>query len=162
MMKRIFQSISAVLFIPVILLTVGGFPLYQHYCDCSDEYEASIIVADFECGSEDIQQCCSEAPAMTCCSGSEHQDEKHKCGTDGCCDTTFEYLKIDTDFNIPFEQVTFKFFVAFIKIFAASENYSESGIISSREYIDQNIPPPLYGRELLISLHQEKIAPLVV
>lgn len=165
-MQRFLKQIS--IFISAIMLVIasGGFSLYQHYCNCTDEVNGSIVVEAADCHNNgESQSCCTvevEKKASCCQPETDQKNTHHKCKSSGnCCTSEVTFLKTD-DFNFSLDQKrSFGFIVAFVNIVESEYLQKEQSFLKETTFAT-DLPPPDFGKKLLIALHQFKIAsPLV-
>ncbi|MBW6459901.1 MAG: hypothetical protein K0B08_04945 [Bacteroidales bacterium] len=153
-MKTALQNTGIIFLAALLIMTTGGFSVYEHFCRCAGEKTASIFV-EAPCHHDD------ESLAVSCCMTEEHacfstNHTEKSCHNDNYCQTTETYLKISDDFNYQFDKISLKFIVSFVQILtgnslmAVEQDYT----FPVQEFND--IPPPLYGRELVNHLHQLK------
>jgi hypothetical protein len=164
-MAQLIKQISHFVMALLLVIAVGGFSLIQHYCNCAEEMKTSIIFESNDCHADVTpESCCKEEiiEIESCCSvvESDHS-EKHTCNSNNCCTEDFTFLKTDVfDYSVDHKK-SFRFIVAY-EVIIESE-YSESHqIFHNSTTFFTDLPPPDFGKDLLISLHQIKIANLLV
>lgn len=150
----------------MLVIASGGFSLYQHYCNCAGEVNNSIVVESQDCQENEERKSCGIVPdekVSSCCKPETHQTKSfYQCESSiNCCTYEVTFLKTD-DFNCSFDQKrSFSFIVAFVNVIGSNDLRNELTFIKETTFTS-DLPPPDFGKELLISLHQFKFAsPLV-
>ena len=153
-MKTVLQNTGIIFLAALLIMATGGFSIYEHFCRCAGEKTASIFV-EATCHHE------SESSAASCCMIAEHtccgtEKTEKNCHDDDCCQTTETYLKISDDFNYQFDKISLKFIVSFVQILSGNSLLAVEQDYTLPVQDFNDIPPPLYGRELVNHLHQLK------
>jgi hypothetical protein len=124
------------------------------------------MIEDTSC-HDDADQCCIVSipnPKENCC---DEQNKKthhahQQCGDEhNCCSSEYFYFKTDNFDLSGKKEIKFDFIVAFVQEVSTEKlqnNISESLV----HKINNDLPPPDYGTELLYSIQQLKIASLLV
>ena len=162
LLKQILIIISALM----LVIASGGFSLYQHYCNCANEVSSSVVIESADCSESDVTEtCCTvqvEKVSSCCQTKTDQINSHHPCETtDNCCTSEVTFLKTD-DFNYSVDQKkSFQFITAFVIVLESNTFQKELCFIEKTSYT-ADLPPPDYGKKLLVTLHQFKIAsPLV-
>lgn len=166
-MKNILQQILIYLFSGIIVIASGGFGLVHHYCGCTEKENISILTETSCCydGMENLA-CNSESvtESSSCCQVDirEKPVKSHTCnGKNDCCSSEYFYFKTDNFDLSGHHRINLDFDIAYTAIILEDQNLNRltEGFTFP---INNNLPPPEYGKELLFSIHQLKIAtPLV-
>lgn len=155
------KKIASILFSLYIMLAMGGFSLFHHYCGCNTEpIEVTSVLVE--------KSCCSSTPSddfgienhMVC--HSDSGSEKMTCGDDGCndcnCNTQVEVLKLD--YTILSKQSAFDYSILY-QIFNSELKVVDHSVESQTEGLKKIInldkSPPKAGKYLVILHHNLKI-----
>ena len=152
MIKGLIKNTLTLLVAAIVLLATSGFTVFKHSCKTEQSTEFSFLVPDFSCdhGNHDHQQ---EMPS--CC-------DKHKttssenCSDDDCCNTVAFVVKMD----VPFDVQQFQGNTDPIGTELQSEELISQNIFTGERtfiLLNNNLPPPLSGKELCIFLNQLNI-----
>lgn len=165
-MFQIIKQISVIFSAVILIIASGGFNFYQRYCNCTDEISHSIVIESPPCYEEEKPITCSSDNAdnaTSCCETEPDKKNKNRdCeSTDNCCTVEFTFLKTDIyDYTID-QKKSFNFTSSYVLTPESIEDQKKYTFIEKYTFAF-DLPPPDYGKELLISLHQIKIAtPLV-
>lgn len=125
------------------------------------------MMEDESCHENDADHCCNVSitdQKETCC------DEQNKnahhvhqpCGDEhNCCSSEYLYFKTD-HFDLSGKKVIkFNFIVAYVHEIS-TEKFQNTISESFIHQINKDLPPPNYGTNLLVAIHQLKIASLLV
>ena len=151
----------------LIVLAGGGFGIYQHYCACDDINKFSAFIQTTDCHQNETEQCCSEIENKVESNSCELQDtvsEKSHLdfsGDSDFCSTEYIYLKTDIFDAVKSAKKEYKFIAFFITVFA-TESEQLPAIENLAFCVRHNIPPPKFGKDLLVFTHQLKIANTLV
>lgn len=161
-MKRFLQNTSILLLAGFLIIATGGFSIYHHFCGCAGESSASIFM-ETTCNhhrpsGQAPASCCSNELKKSCCMNQPEEKQADACHKDNCCHTSSTYLKIMDNFTISVEKISLKFIVSFLQILTGIEFQDETQTSVLVNYGFNDTSPPLYGTELLHSIHQLKIA----
>jgi hypothetical protein len=163
-MFRLLKHILIFLAVVLIVAATGGISLIRHYCSCSGENLSSIYSKSFDCHQDDGDHCCVKSPAgqnENCCSSNSRDGAgKHVCEPEhNCCSTVYSYFKTDQVNLIESLDKSWRFYPVGQTAFSVSETKSLTGKELVQPTSDRS-PPPIYGMQLLILLHQLKSGPL--
>jgi hypothetical protein len=157
---NVIKKISVLLFSILLVFATGGIGLFQHYCSCSDTISQSVLVEKTDCHDDHH---CSVAivnePISYCSAGpSEPLQHDVMCNNDHqCCKTDYKFLKTDnTDYTTP-NKKSFKSIVALLMVLEIKIEEKETEP-SYFQKINHDPPAAPYGRDLIISMQQLKIA----
>jgi hypothetical protein len=152
-MKKPGYVIMGLILLVAFLWATTGVTVYTHYCSLSDSVNTSIFLEDADCGHHNkqavTQSCCAEKNAC----------ESNSAETD-CCATQKQFFKLAASFNIPDDSQKVK--IIDIRLFFNLDLlWIQEAEVIEKEHIQltDKLPPGSYGKELLLALHQQKIAP---
>ena len=155
-MRKLSLNSMGIVLALVVFITTSGFTVHRHSCSQARTTELSFLIEKFSCehhatGHKAGQSCCSIA----------HEEENTVCGTTECCNTESFLLKLDLPFQMQ-DNVKLTVYQALIQTFRIA--FDEDLALTEQSFIliSNDLPPPLSGRELLISLHQLNIPPFMV
>lgn len=162
LLKQILIIVSAL----VLVVASGGFSLYQNYCICESETSSSVLIESAGCNDTEVAEaCCSVQIEKERSSFHTEIDQiisHHPCKSkEDCCTSEVTFLKTDNfNFSVD-EKKSFQFITAFVIVLESNTFQKEQYFIEELSYT-ADLPPPDYGKKLLVTLHQFKIAsPLV-
>jgi len=162
-MFQIIKQISIIFSAVLLIIASGGFSFYQRHCICTDEISHSIVIESPACNEDKRAITCSTAEVTSCCETETNQNNDNKdCeSTDECCSTVYTFLKTDFfDYTIS-QKKSFNITTTFVLVPESFDDKREYSFIENYTFAF-DLPPPVFGKELLITLHQIKIAtPLV-
>ena len=152
MLKEVYK-ISVIVLAIMLVVTTGGFSIYEHFCGCSEVVETSLLVENFDCSNhhqDAAENCCShpvEKPARSCQSGN-------------CCSTSGVFVRLQYIYNLPLQKISLKFVIAFVRLISSEGlSYHDNHTFVKENYLYNNLPPPPFGKEMILAYHQAKIAP---
>ena len=144
MMKK---KISILTLTILFVVSTTGMPIWSHYCEMIGKKSLS------EC------QACKEEKEETfsCCSMEESDFEiQLKAEESNCCFDEFDYKKIEDNF---FQSITSNIIPIAVVIkelhLSTLDFQNENKFAQKTNY---NLPPPKFGKQLLQTIHQLKIA----
>jgi hypothetical protein len=150
--KKLINVITGSILLLAFLWATTGVTVYSHYCSLSDSINTSIFLDDADCEHHEdgieTQSCCAE----------ETSCETNTADTD-CCATQKQVFKLASSFNIPDDSQKVK--VIDVRLFEPILLWIEEADGTENNDLQQaeKLPPGNYGKELLLALHQQKIAP---
>lgn len=159
-MKVALKNTAFIFLAAMLIMATGGYSIYHHICHCAGESTASIFI-ESACDHEDMGAtagCCDTHQAETCCSHDKEGNASNVCHAGDCCNTSVTFLKISDNFTVSLEKISLKFTMSFISILFGHEILSGEQVLAYFQPETTDIPPPPSGTELIISLHQLKIA----
>ncbi len=163
MMPKVIKRIGIIFVALLLILATSGYSIYRHYCYCAGKTSASLFLED-KCDHHvkaTAASCCATKPSVANCCAAESakaKAEKH-IHSGKCCETSLIFLKISDTFNQSFEKISFKFITGFIQLLISADLQCDPQIEPAEKIYYADISPPLFGKELLYSLHQLKLAP---
>lgn len=161
MKRKNFISFILVLF----FLSSTGVPQVIHQCNLTGEKSFDVCAACSKEEHEEMESCCEVEPVEqpSCCEDEATEASNEADGACSvsspadvsCCSDQISLLKIHDDFSVSGSQKTGD--AGMIVVATVDLTTTESGN-SSIVAEFQDIPPPLFGKDLLFSIHQLKIA----
>ena len=150
-MKKLSVLIMGVTLLIAFLWATTGITVYSHYCPESKSVNKSLFIEDADCEHHE-----EDLAMESCC------EEKKSCHTEetesDCCATQKQVFKLASIFTIPGEKQQVK--IIDFKLFEYNEIPIDENVVLVENYNTQNESPPgIYGKILLITIHQQKIAP---
>ena len=145
----------------LLVVATGGYSIYQHYCQCAEDRSVTVFVEPV-CEHESEQtasSCCAAETSAKACCAAEEKTNQHNCQDDNCCKDSSVFLKISDFFKVSFEKVSFQVVRGVIQLFIGISDAGTTGIGKTAFADTSDIPPPVYGVDLLHKIHQLKIAP---
>ena len=160
-LKNIFTSIVVI----AILFSSFGFDIYKHICITHNFNTASILeIPECEKDHSDykvVDDCCKteveEIVESDCCQ-SEPIEEANPIALSAmdvkCCFTSFERISLNENLFPPVEKKNILIdFIFVIVPIDQIENQKTEQIT----FTNNNLPPPLFGKKFLQSIHQLKL-----
>jgi hypothetical protein len=165
MYKNILRQIVVFLFSAIFVVASGGFSLIYHYCACSDDFTCSVLVERSDCHDKSTFHLSidSDEMASSCCHEKKCLSQnKLYCNDDhNCCTTKFFYLQTD-DFDLSGKNKA-ELRVLLDTVFKNSDISDPEKISDNCNYqLPAKDPPLASGKKLLVSIHQLKIASVLV
>lgn len=159
--KNIFTSIVVI----ALLFSSFGFDIYKHICS-THNLNAFSILGIPECekdhsNSSVFDDCCKtevkETTESDCCQ-SELIEQANPVSLSAldvkCCFTSFESISLNEYLFPPAEKKLVSIdFIFIIVPFEQTENQKSEQLI----FINNDLPPPLFGKKFLQSIHQLKL-----
>jgi len=150
--KNFIKQITGFILIVAFLWATNGITVYSHYCFDLNSVNSSLFMENADCEHHDedtqMQSCCVERKSC-------HIDDKKA----DCCATEKQVFKLASVFNIPGEKQKVKIldFILYKHFVINEEIENDFG----KDYFNKaNRPPPnIYGKRLILAMHQQKIAP---
>jgi hypothetical protein len=164
-MRYVLNHIAVTFIAVVLVFTAGGIGLYQHYCLCSDKSYQTLFLpsncCDHEAAASHCQPDLSEQDISDCCinKATEEHESGHGCASHkDCCNDEFLFLKTDSFDYSKSTRVTNQIIAAVQVSFNGLNNLAitETKKLGSAGYSD-DLPPPLFGKELLFTIRQLKL-----
>lgn len=164
MMVKIFHRAVIICLAVFMIMATGGVSIYHHLCRCAGESKASIFL-EASCDHDmapPLSSCCHAEEAPACCADQPAENKSNTCQHNDCCQDSETFLKISDDFTVSLEKLSLKCIVTLIQVLTGNNLlYEPLAFISPLpEFNDTS--PLLAGRELVTSLHQLKIAHILV
>lgn len=160
--KNIFTTIVAI----TLLLSSTGFQVYKHFCD-SHNFAAISFIETPSCERdhqfvEDVDECCKseveEIPAPSCCESEPIAKSDLVIITSPevtCCTSSVESNQLESSLFPPSEKkisLLDNYFVVIPLNIVEIQNPIPAIVINNKD-----LPPPVFGKQLLQSIHQLKI-----
>ncbi len=163
-MFRIINIAVKLLVTIVILLSLGGYHVYQHDCFCSGRSNTSFLIENVSCQHENVETestACHDHSCFGCCNIDPLNTTGNKGIDHNCCKTSKVFLKLSELFNVPMENSFFKIHLTAFVFFEINPENHQTELNFPASENTPNLPPPLFGKALLFTLHQLKITPPV-
>lgn len=131
------------------LVSTTGLPIWSHYCELMGS-RSSIECEMCETELDPIEEtsCCSEAIPENLVKISDGKSE--------CCIDEFDYRKIEDSYSQGFNTLIFSYQFIFSELnLNGDDSDSENNNSNNSNY---DLPPPKFGKQLLKTIHQLKIA----
>lgn len=143
------KKISILTLAALFLVSTTGLPVFSHYCEMMGKLS-----------SESCEMCeVEKEEIISCCSEDMDTELRISSLNSSCCIEQFDYKKIDENlftaasFNIVVHQTAALINVTF------NDSKEKEFYLSDNNF---NLPPPKFGKQLLKTIHQLKIALPVV
>ncbi len=164
-MKKSIKNIFTSIVVIALLFSSFGFDIYKHICTTHNFNAASILEIP-ECekdhsDSDIVDDCCKtelEEIAESACCESEPIEEANPISLSAidvkCCFTSFEKISLNENLFPPIEKKNILIdFICVIVPIDQIEN-QKTGQIT---FTNKDLPPPLFGKKFLQSIHQLKL-----
>ncbi|MEJ5263369.1 MAG: hypothetical protein WHT45_11850 [Ignavibacterium sp.] len=161
MMKK---RIEILLLIIVLLVSTTGLQVYKHICSSHNFAEASLLetplcVNDLVAVAE-TDDCCKmeEVVEYSCCEDENSKDNypvSYSTENTECCISIVENNKIDDSIYPPLDKKSKSLEISVISSIDTKETENQFSLFSNSTRND--LPPPIFGRQLLQTIHQLKI-----
>jgi hypothetical protein len=160
-MTVLFRKIGVIFTALLLIAATGGYSVFRHYCDCQDAVTTSVFL-EVTCGHDhaaEAKSCCTPVShEKSCCPAEKGQQSKGHRHSDKCCHTNAQFLKINDSFSSGQYKSVDKIFIAAVNLPEKEIQVNdESAFILNTYYSDSS--PPLTGRQILLKIHQLKLAP---
>ncbi|HMN25140.1 MAG TPA: hypothetical protein PL018_06335 [Ignavibacteriaceae bacterium] len=164
-MKKTVKNILTSIVVIALLFSSFGFDIYKHICTTHNLNAASILEIP-ECEKEHsdsyvVDDCCKteveEITKSQCCD-SEPVEDANSTSLSAidvkCCFTSFEKISLNENLFPPVEKKnTFIDFISVTVPIDQIENQKSEQVF----FINNNLPPPIFGKIFLQSIHQLKL-----
>lgn len=165
-MKRIVKNIFTAIIALTLLIGTTGIQLYKHNCAAHNFSEVSLFEAPV-CEKdhqvvEETDDCCKteveEINEPSCCESEPINQSNPVSFTSQeikCCISSIETNQIEDNLFPPIEKK-----ILLVEFTSPLISFTEVISFQSQQNLvleNNNLPPPLFGKELLNSLHQLKI-----
>ena len=166
LVKNIFTTIVAI----TLLLSSTGFQVYKHFCD-SHNFAAVSVFQTPSCEKdhqfvEDVDECCKseveEIPEPICCESEPIGKSDLVIITSPevtCCTSSVESNQLESNLFPPSEKrisLLDNYFVVIPLNIVEIQNSIPAIVINNND-----LPPPVFGKQLLQTIHQLKIDTLI-
>lgn len=165
MMKK---RIEILLLIIVLLVSTTGLQVYKHICLSHNFAEASVLETP-QCENDQVvvvktDDCCKieEVVEYSCCESENSKDNypvTYSASNTECCVSIVDNKKIDDSIYPPIDKKSKSLEISVISSIDTKETESQFSIFTNSTLND--LPPPIFGRQLLQTIHQLKIDTLV-
>jgi len=160
LVKNIFTTIVAL----TLLISTTGLQVYQHICVSHDFAGVSLLESP-QCEKNhsvvtDKDDCCKieEVQKESCCEteiAAETYPVNYTSDAVDCCISIVDYKKIDENIYPPLDKKEFSFEITAITTIDTEDRAYKTSILTHTHSND--LPPQMFGRELLQKIHQLKI-----
>lgn len=161
MMKK---RIEILLLIIVLLVSTTGLQVYKHICSTHNFAEASLIETP-QCENDhavvvETDDCCKieEFVEYNCCKIENSKDNftvSYSTENADCCISIIDNKKIDDSIYPPVDKKFKSIEISVISSIDTKE--TENQFLSFTNSTRNDLPPPIFGRQLLQTIHQLKI-----
>lgn len=161
MMKK---RIEILLLIIVLLVSTTGLQVYRHICSTHNFAEASLIETP-KCKNDhavvvETDDCCKmeEVVEYSCCESENSKDNypvSYSTENTECCISIVENNKIDDSIYPPIDKKSKSSEISFIISIDTKESENKFSLFTNTNRND--LPSPIFGRQLLQTIHQLKI-----
>lgn len=158
-MIELTRKIGVIVTAFLLIAATGGYSVYQHFCSCEGDTITSVFL-ELECGHDEAApSCCTTVPTeKSCCDGEARKDRQSHPHSDDCCRTHAQFFKINDSFSSGQGNSSFKIFVEATVFFDAAIILNED-IPEPVGPVFSDTSPPASGRQILLEIHQLKLAP---
>lgn len=165
-MKSLLKNIFTTIIVIALLISVVGLQIYKHSCEPHKLNVVSIIgIPELEkvfSDSENLDDCCNieenSFEEINCCvseSISDFNTVSFSSSESTCCVSSFESIQTS---EILFSTVEKK--LNSVKFLNLQKSFIDFGNKNSEQKLytkNINLPPPLFGKQFLQSIHQLKL-----
>ena len=162
-MKRIIKNITSTIVAIAILFSTLGLQIYSHSCKSHNFFAASFIEKP-ECEkdhpAEEVDDCCKteEIEEVSCCDVEINVSKDVstlKSEDPSCCQTSINASQVVDNLFNPVEKKNISIESDFYFL-PYSKNINQNSE-KSIKIISCDLPPPLFGKTLLKTIHQLKL-----
>ncbi len=145
----------------MVLFSSIGLTLNAHYCHTTGAFKKSILPIELHCNDMESSHSCTlpyseNASEAACCAAEARQAEQNH--DEECCEDFTTYLKLLSEFDISTFKAGFNLFLSFM--LAVLDFLLPSADRDLGTNSELNDPPSvLFGKQLLLTFKQLKIAP---
>lgn len=161
MMKKRIKILSLII---VLLVSTTGLHVYKHICLSHKFAEASLLETP-KCENDhavitETDDCCKmeEVAEYSCCESENTKDNypvSYSTEKTECCITIVDDKKIDDSIYPPVDKKFKSLEISVISLINTKETENQFSIYTNSTLND--LPPPIFGRQLLQTIHQLKI-----
>ncbi len=158
------KRIEILLLIIFLLVSTTGLQFYKHICSTHNFAEASLLGTP-QCENDhalvvEPDDCCKieEVVEYSCCESENSNDNypvSYFAKNDECCISIVENNKIDDSIYPPVDKNFKSIEITVISLINTKETENQFSIYTNSTLND--LPPPIFGRQLLQTIHQLKI-----
>lgn len=163
-MKSIVKNISSAILAITLLIGTTGLQVYKHIC-VSHDFAGVSLVESPQCEKNhsvvtETDDCCKieEVQQESCCeneTSAETYPVNYTSESVDCCVSIVDNKKIDENIYPPLDKKEISFEITAITTIDTEERSNQTSILTHTKSND--LPPPIFGRELLQTIHQLKI-----
>ena len=163
-MKNLNKNILTAILAITLLIGTSGLQFYKHIC-LSHNFAGVSLLETPQCeknhsGVTETDDCCKieEVVEVNCCeTGSPEESYPVSYTSEGtdCCSSVVDSKKIDESIYPPIDKKVISFELSAITSIDTEETINQTSKLTSSTGND--LPPPMFGRELLQTIHQLKI-----
>jgi len=163
-LKNIAKNILTAILVIALLIGTTGLQVYKHICLSHNFAEVSLLETP-QCeknhaGVTETDDCCKiEVVEQVSCCETESTEESYPVsytseGTD-CCSSIVDSKKIDESIYPPLDKKEISIEIFALTIFDIFQSVYKTS--KSTQSTSNDLPPPMFGRELLQTIHQLKL-----
>lgn len=163
-MKNLTKNILTAILAITLLIGTTGLQVYKHIC-LSHNFAGVSLLETPQCEKNhsavaETDDCCKveEVEPVSCCE-SESFTENYLVNYDSqdkdCCVSIVDSKKIDENIYPPIDKKNISIELSVITSIDTKEIINQSAVFATSTSND--LPPPIFGRELLQTIHQLKI-----
>ena len=135
----------------VVFITTTGFTIIEHHCSCTDTVKTMLFVEKTDCCHHEAPSCC-DSDQQSC-------DLKDRIAGHDCCDSEMNYIKINTPVDLPAKTKNYTpdYKLLPVQVINLDHLHLQEDIDEYSDNLSDNFTH--HGSDLLIYLHQLKVAP---
>ena len=163
-MKNLTKNILSATLAIALLIGTTGLQVYNHIC-LSHNFARVSLLETPQCEENhtdvnETDECCKiEKVVENSCCESERTEKNYPVNyasqDEDCCVSIVDSKKIDESIYPPLDKKEISFEITAITIIDIEERAYQTSILTRTKSND--LPPPIFGRELLHTIHQLKI-----
>jgi hypothetical protein len=163
-LKNIVKNISSAILAITLLIGTTGLQVYKHIC-LSHNFAGVSLLETPQCDKNHtdvtiVDDCCKieEVEPISCCeseNSAENYPVNYASQDEDCCVSIVDSKKIDDNIYPPLDKKEISFEITAITTIGTEERSNQTSILTHTKSND--LPPPIFGRELLQTIHQLKI-----
>jgi hypothetical protein len=163
-LKSIVKNISSAILAITLLIGTTGLQVYKHIC-LSHNFAGVSLLETPQCeknhtDAAETDDCCKieEVVEYNCCeseNSAENYPVNYASQDEDCCVSIIDSKKIDENVYLPLDKKEISFEITAITTIDTEERSNQTSILTHTKSND--LPPPIFGRELLQTIHQLKI-----
>ena len=163
-MKNLTKNILTTILAITLLIGTTGLQVYKHFC-LSHNFAGVSLLETPQCekyhtDAAETDDCCriEEVVEYNCCeseSTEENYPVSYTSEVTDCCSSVVDSKKIDENIYPPIDKKFISIELSVITSIDTKEIINQSAVFATSTSND--LPPPIFGRELLQTIHQLKI-----
>lgn len=163
-MKNLTKNILTAILAITLLIGTTGLQVYKHFC-LSHNFAGVSLLETPQCEKNhsaviETDDCCKmdEVEPVSCCeseSTEENYPVSYTSEVTDCCSSVVDSKKIDENIYPPIDKKFISIELSVITSIDTKEIINQSAVFATSTGND--LPPPMFGRELLQTIHQLKI-----